>query len=74
MITFRDTNRSFELDGDLWETMTNYDFNVDHSNPQDRNTIFEFGKEMKFNIERTKKVIEIKLLKNTQVINFIGFW
>ena len=35
MITFRDRNKSFKLDGDLLESMTNYDFNVDHSNQQD---------------------------------------
>ena len=28
--------------------MVNYKFNVDHSNTQDKKTIYEFGKEMKF--------------------------
>ena len=32
MLTFRDCNKSFKLDGDLLEAITNYDFNVDHSN------------------------------------------
>ena len=36
MLNFRDTNKFSELSGDLPETMTKYDFNVDHSNPQDR--------------------------------------
>ena len=40
MIIFRDSNKSFELDGDLLETLTNYDFNADHSNQQDRKLIF----------------------------------
>ena len=31
MITFRDRNKVFKLDGDLLEAITNYDFNVDHS-------------------------------------------
>ena len=44
MATYRDSNKPFELDGDLLETMTNYDFNDDQSNPQDRKTIYEFGK------------------------------
>ena len=35
MLIFRDSNKSFKLDADLLETMTNYDFNVDHSNQQD---------------------------------------
>ena len=36
MLSFRVTNKSFKIDGDLLKTMTNYNFNVDHSNPQDR--------------------------------------
>ena len=39
MLTFRESKRSFKLDGDLLETITNYDSNVDHSNPQDRKNI-----------------------------------
>ena len=49
MLIFRDSNKSFKLDGDLLETMTNYDFNVDHSNQQDRKLIYEFAKQMNFN-------------------------
>ena len=36
MLTFRDTNRSFKLDGDHLNTVTIYKFNVDLSNLQDR--------------------------------------
>ena len=36
MITFRDTNKSFRLDGDLLKLITNYKFNADHSSPQDK--------------------------------------
>ena len=46
MITFRDSNKSFELDGDLLETKTHYDFNVSHSNPKDQKLSFEFGNEL----------------------------
>ena len=35
LITFRDSNKSFKIDGDILETMTNYDFDVDHFNQQD---------------------------------------
>ena len=35
MLTFRVSIKSFKLDGDLLETITNYDFNVHHSNQQD---------------------------------------
>ena len=55
MLIFRDSNKSFKLDGDLIETMTNYDFNVDHSNQQDRKLIYEFAKEMNFNIRQKGK-------------------
>ena len=52
MLTFRDSNKSFKLDGDLSETLTNYDFNVNHANPQDQKLIYEFGKEIKFDIRQ----------------------
>ena len=51
-ITFRDSNKSFKLDGDLLERMTNYDFNVSHSNPKDQKLIYKFGKSMKFDIKQ----------------------
>ena len=55
MLIFRDCNKSFKLEGDLLETMTNYDFNVDHSNQQDRKLIYEFAKEMNINIRQKGK-------------------
>ena len=73
MITFRDSNKPFKFDGDLSETMTNYDFNVGHSNPKDQKLIYEFGKEMNFNIgqkgrksDRDKSTI--KLLKSPAIL------
>ena len=39
MLTFRNSNKSFKLDGDLLQTITDHDFNVDHSNQQDGKTI-----------------------------------
>ena len=48
MLPFRDSVKSFKLDGDLLKTMTNRSFNVTHSNQQDQKLIYEFGKEMKF--------------------------
>ena len=36
MLTFRDSNKLFKLDGDLLKVMTNYKFNADHSTPQDK--------------------------------------
>ena len=34
------------------ENMTNYDFNVKHSNPKDQKLIDEFGKEKNFNFKQ----------------------
>ena len=73
LITFRDSNKSFKLDGDLLETMTNYDFNVSHSNPKNQKLIFEFGKEMKFNIKQKRRKSDrdksmIKLLKSPAIM------
>ena len=73
MLIFRDSNKSFKLEGDLLETMTNYDFNVDHSNQQDRKLIYEFVKEMNFNIrqkgnksDRDKSII--RLLRSPRIL------
>ena len=63
MLTFRDSIKSFKLDGDILETITNCDFNVHHSNQQDRKTIFESEKKGNLEIKRKDaKVIEINLL------------
>ena len=73
LLIFRDSNKSFKLEGDLLETITNYDFNVDHSNQQDRKLIYEFAKEMDFNIrekgnksDRDKSII--RLLKSPAIM------
>ena len=36
MIIFRNSNKSFKLDGDLLELITNYKFNADHSRPKEK--------------------------------------
>ena len=53
MLNFRDTNKTFRLEGDLLKVMTNYKFNVDHSNQQDRKIIYEIAKEMKYDVKNT---------------------
>ena len=73
MLIFRDINQSLKLDGDLLETMTNYDFNVDHSNQQDRKLIYEFAKEMNFNIKQKGNKSDrdksfIRLLKSPAIM------
>ena len=73
MLLFRDSNKSFKLDGDLLETMTNYDFNVSHSDPKDQKLIYEFGKEMNFDIKQKGRKSDrgksmIKLLKSPTIM------
>ena len=53
MITFRDSNKSFRLEGDLLKLMTNYKFNADHSSPQDKKLFYEFAKEMNYDTKST---------------------
>ena len=53
MITFRDTKKSFRLDGDLLKLLTNYKINADHSSPQDKKLFYEFAKEMNYDTKST---------------------
>ena len=53
MMVFRDSNKSFRLEGDLLKVITNYKFNVDHSSPQDNKLIYEFAKEMNYDTKST---------------------
>ena len=48
MITFRDSDRSFKLEGDLLKLIRNHKFNADHSSPRDKILIYEFAKEMNY--------------------------
>ena len=53
MITFRDSNKTFRLEGDLLKLITNHKFNADHSSPQDKKLIYEFAKEMNYDTKST---------------------
>ena len=53
MVTFRDSNKSFRLEGDLLKTITNHKFNADHSSSQDKKLIYEFAKEMNYDTKST---------------------
>ena len=53
MITFRDSNKSFRLEGDLLKLITNHKFNAGHSSPQDKKLIYEFAKEMNYDTKST---------------------
>ena len=73
MVIFRDSNKSFNLDRNLLKTITNYDFNVARSNPQDQQLIHQFGKEEKFDITQKERknnndISLIKLLKSPPIM------
>ena len=48
MLTFRDTNKQFELKGDLLEMITNSKYNVDLASLSDKKLMYDFAKEMHF--------------------------
>ena len=65
IITFRDTNKQFELKGDLLEMMTNSKFNIDVASLSDKKLMYDFAKEMHFD-ERNignKSIRDRKLIK-----------
>ena len=73
MLTFRDTNKQFELKGDLLEMITNSKFNVDLASLSDKKLMYDFAKEMHFDPKasgnkstRDRKII--KLLKSPGLI------
>ena len=53
MITFRDSNKCFRLEGDLLKLITNYNFNAEHSSTQDKKLIYDFAKEMNYDTKST---------------------
>ena len=73
MLTFRDTNKQFELTGDLLELITNKDYNVDHASLADKKLMYDFAKEMHFDMKAvgkkpTRDKTLIKLLKSPGLI------
>ena len=67
MITFRDSNKSFRLEGDLGKLITNYKFNADHSGPQDKKLICEFAKEINYDVKSTGR----PSIRHTSFINIL---
>ena len=65
MLTFRDTNRQFELTGDLLEMITNSKFNVDLASLADKKLMYDFAEEMNFDQKAAgnKSVRDRKLIK-----------
>ena len=65
MLTFRDTNKQFELKGDLLEMITNSKYNVDLASLSDKKLIYDFAKEMHFDPKAfgNKSTRDRKLIK-----------
>ena len=65
MLTFRDTNKQFELKGDLLEMITNSKFNVDLASLSDKKVMYDFAKEMHFDLNApgNKSTRDRKLIK-----------
>ena len=66
MLTFRDTNKQFELKGDLLEMITNSKINVDLASLSDKKLMYDFAKEMHFDPKasgnkstRDRKLLEL---------------
>ena len=64
-LTFRDTNKQFELKGDLLEMITNSKFNVDLASLSDKKLMYDFAKEMHFDPKAAgnKSTRDRKLIK-----------
>ena len=51
LLTFRDTNKVFELKRDLLEMITNKNYNVDLASLSDKKILYDFAKEMNFDLK-----------------------
>ena len=73
LLTFRDTGKEFKLKGDLLKTITNNNYNVDHASLADRKLMYDFAKEMHFDLKAvgkkpTRDKTLIKLLKSPAIM------
>ena len=73
ILTFRDSNKEFELTGDLLEMITNKDYNVDLASLANKKLMYDFAKEMNFDLKAvgkksTRDKTLIKLLKSPGLI------
>ena len=69
LLTFRDTIKQFELKGELLRMITNKNNNVDLASLADKNLMYDFAKEMNFDLKAqsnksTRDKTLIKLLKS----------
>ena len=50
MFTFRDSNKNFQLKGDLSKMITNKNYNADLASLSDKKLMYDFAKEMYFDV------------------------
>ena len=72
LLTFRDTNKQFELKGDLLKMITNKNYNIDLAILSDKKLMYDFAKEMHFDQRRvgnksTRDKTLIKLLNSPTI-------
>ena len=73
LLTFRDSNKQFELKGVLLKMITNKNYNVDLASLQDKKIMYDFAKEINFDTKAlgnksTRDRTLIKLLKSPAII------
>ena len=68
LLTFRDTGKEFELKADLLNMITNKNYNVNLASLSDVKLMYEFAKEMNFDIKAQGN----KLLENAHLINYLN--
>ena len=69
LLTFRDSNKGFELKGDLLKMITNKNYNVDLASLSDKKLVYDFAKELHFDVKAqgrkpTRDSTLIKLFKS----------
>ena len=67
LLTFRDSGKVFELKGDFLEMITNKNYNVDVAKLSDKNLMYNFAKEMNFDL----KTIGKKSTQDRTLINLL---
>ena len=70
MLTFRDTGKDFELKGDLLKMITNKNYNVNLASLADKKLMYDFAKEMHFDL---KAQVNKSLRDRTLITRFNGF-
>ena len=73
LLTFRDTNKQFELKREFLKMITNKNYNVDLANLSDKKLMYDFAKEMNFDLKAqgnksTRDKSLIKLIKSPSLM------